>query len=234
VSASSLGQHPDGFFLVERHRPLQLRRPDARVDLRGVDTGVAEQSTNLLKIMVLLKNLHRHAVPQVVRLEFGAADQPAVHLAEAPDVLAGHRRLRLADAAATPGRPKQRRVRIGLVDLFQQHPLDVCLQECHNCRRQRDVTRLAALDPDASQAPGPIKMVKAQGGHGLAAHTRVTKDQEDGHVTGPPALLRGRDERVHDRRSGDLPGRFPVMRRPLELRASRSDDRQSPRLTGWS
>jgi hypothetical protein len=61
---------------------------------------VTEQRAHLLQIVMLLEHLHRHAVPQVVRLELGHADQPTVRLAEPPDVLAlsGHHR-------RTPCRP---------------------------------------------------------------------------------------------------------------------------------
>lgn len=48
--------------------PLELRRPDARVDLRRVDARVAEQGSHLLAVVVLLEDLHGDAVPQVVRL----------------------------------------------------------------------------------------------------------------------------------------------------------------------
>ena len=68
-----LAQHPGRLFLVERHRALELRRPDARVDLRRVDARVAEQRADLFEVVMLLQHLHRHAVPQIVRLEIGAA-----------------------------------------------------------------------------------------------------------------------------------------------------------------
>jgi hypothetical protein len=82
--------------------PLELRRPDARVDLRRVDARVAEQGSHLLEVVVLLEDLHDDAVPQVVRLELRVADHLAVHFAEPPDVLPRHRRTRLADAPAAP------------------------------------------------------------------------------------------------------------------------------------
>jgi len=44
------------FLLVERHRALELRRPDARVDLRRVDARVLEQCADLLEVMVLFQD----------------------------------------------------------------------------------------------------------------------------------------------------------------------------------
>jgi hypothetical protein len=52
------------------------------VDLRRVDPRVAEQRADLFEIVVLLQDLHRDAVPQVVRLQLGVPDHPAIHLAE--------------------------------------------------------------------------------------------------------------------------------------------------------
>jgi hypothetical protein len=79
---------------------------------------------------VLLQDLHRHAVTQVMRLELGVADHPAVHFTEAPDVLPGHRRPRLADGTPPPGGPEQRRRRADLLNLpAEHHPLDVRLEE---------------------------------------------------------------------------------------------------------
>src|SRR5947209_19354728 len=62
---------------------------------------------------MLFVNFHRHAVTQVVGLELRVADQPAVDLAEAPDVLPGHRRSRLADRAPPCPSPKPHPTRSG-------------------------------------------------------------------------------------------------------------------------
>ena len=59
---------------------------------------------------MLLEDLHRHAVAEIVRLQLGVADDAAVHLAQPPDVLPDHRRAGLADHAPTPSRPEQRRL----------------------------------------------------------------------------------------------------------------------------
>jgi len=40
------------------YRSLELRGPDARVDLRRVDACVAEQCTDLLEVVVLLQDFH--------------------------------------------------------------------------------------------------------------------------------------------------------------------------------
>src|SRR6266545_933872 len=77
--------------LVELHRLLERRRADLGVELGCLDPRVAEQAAHLLEIAVLLVDLHRDAVTQVVRLEHRIADQAAVGLAEPPDVLAFHR-----------------------------------------------------------------------------------------------------------------------------------------------
>jgi hypothetical protein len=49
---------------------------------------VSKERAHLLEVVLLLEYLHRHAVPEIVRLQLWVADHPAVHLAEAPDVLA--------------------------------------------------------------------------------------------------------------------------------------------------
>src|SRR2546422_6996050 len=80
--------------------------------------------------MVLLQHFHGHAVPEVVRLQLGAADKPAVHLAEAPDVLACHRGPGFADAAPTPGGPEQWDLRAHVLDLRAEHRSTYA---CRNC-----------------------------------------------------------------------------------------------------
>jgi hypothetical protein len=62
------GQDLDRFLLVERHRALE---PDARVDLGCIDSRVSQERADLLKVMVLLENFHRHTMAQVVGLELG-------------------------------------------------------------------------------------------------------------------------------------------------------------------
>ena len=44
---------------------------------------MAQQSVGLLEVMVLLQELYRDALAQVVGLEFGIADEAAIDLAEA-------------------------------------------------------------------------------------------------------------------------------------------------------
>ena len=58
VRDRSRPQHPRRLLLVERHRTLELWRPDARADLRRVDTRVPEQRADLLEIVVLRQDLH--------------------------------------------------------------------------------------------------------------------------------------------------------------------------------
>src|SRR5207245_7364267 len=99
---SSLGQYPDCFLLVERHRALEVRRPDARVHLGCVDTRMSQERAHLLEIVMLFVNFHCHAVTQVVGLELRVADDATIDLTEAPDVLPGHGRSRLADRAPVP------------------------------------------------------------------------------------------------------------------------------------
>ena len=62
-------------------------------------------------------------------------------------------------------------------------------------------------------------MMDTQRDHGFAPHARVAQDQEDRHVTRPAALLRGFDQGIHDRRSGNLSRRLAVVRWPFQLRA---------------
>jgi hypothetical protein len=71
---TSSGEHPSRGLIVEDRRALELRRPDAGVDLGCVDPDVAEQCAHFFEIVPLLEYLDRHAVPQVVRLELGAVD----------------------------------------------------------------------------------------------------------------------------------------------------------------
>src|SRR5713101_2171025 len=104
--ASLLVENLLRLLLVERHRALQLWRPNRRVDLRRVQARVPEERAHLLEVMMLLQHFERHAVPQIVRLEHRVADQPAVDLAEPPDVLARHRSPGLATTPPTPCRPE--------------------------------------------------------------------------------------------------------------------------------
>jgi hypothetical protein len=56
----------------------------------------------LLQVVMLLEHLHGHPLPEVVRLELGYANQPAVRLADPADVLAVQR---LQAPQAAPPRP---------------------------------------------------------------------------------------------------------------------------------
>src|SRR5262245_55923705 len=67
---------------------------------------MTEQRTHLLKVVMLLQHLHRDAVTEIVGLQFRAADLRAVHLAESPNILAGHGCPCLADRAPPPRRPE--------------------------------------------------------------------------------------------------------------------------------
>ena len=73
-----VGQDFDRSLLVERHRALELSRPDARVDLGRVDPRVAQERADLLKVMMLLEHFHGDTMTEVVGLELGEADHPAV------------------------------------------------------------------------------------------------------------------------------------------------------------
>src|SRR5262245_3658564 len=112
--------------------PLELGRPDARVDLRRVEPRVAKQGAHLLEVVVLLEDFHGDTVAQVVGLELGDADHPAVDLAQPPNVLARHRGARLAHGAPAPRRPEERRLGPDLLELLYQNPLHVRLQELHD------------------------------------------------------------------------------------------------------
>src|SRR3989442_297246 len=170
-----------------------------------------KECADLLEVVMLLEDFHGHAVPEVVRLQLRAADQPAVHLAEAPDVLARHRGPRLADAAPAPGGPEQWELRANVLDLLAEHPFNVRLQELHDRRGEGNISGLTALDPDAAQPPRPIEVVDAQRRHRLAPHPRVAQDQEDRHVTRSAAGLRRLDESIHDRRARNLLRRLAVV-----------------------
>ena len=56
-------------------------------------------------------HFHRDAVPEVVRLQLGEPDEAAVHLAEPPDIFAGHRTRDRSAMTQPPARPEDRRVR---------------------------------------------------------------------------------------------------------------------------
>src|SRR5207247_10354605 len=94
-----------------------------------------------------------------MRLQLGAADQPAVHLAEAPDVLAGHRGPGRADAAPAPGGPEQWDLRAHVLDLRAEHPFNVRLQGLHDRRGEANISGLPALDAAAAQLPLPIEVL---------------------------------------------------------------------------
>ena len=51
---------------------------------------------------MLLQHFHGDAMAQVMRLQLGVADDPTVHLAEPPDVLAGHRWARVLPTTRRP------------------------------------------------------------------------------------------------------------------------------------
>src|SRR2546425_3366614 len=153
------GQDLDRSLLIERHHALELSRPDARVDLGRVDTRMSQECTDLFKVMMLLENFHRHTMAKVMGLELGIADHPAIDFAEPPDVLARHRRARLADRAAAPGGPEDRRLGRDLLDLLRENSLHVRLQELHDYRGERNVTRLAALDADPPKTPRAIEVL---------------------------------------------------------------------------
>src|SRR5215475_1750951 len=102
----SVAQHACGLGLVERDRALELSGADRGVDLSRVHARVAEECADLLQVVLLLEDFHRHAVPQIVGLELGHADAFSVRLAEAPDVLAVDRHHALYAPPARPARPE--------------------------------------------------------------------------------------------------------------------------------
>ena len=85
----SLAEHLQRSRLVEVHRPLQLCRLNLRIHLRGLDSRVAEEPADLLEVMLLAVDLHRHTVLEVIRLHLGIANPATVHLAQPPNVLPG-------------------------------------------------------------------------------------------------------------------------------------------------
>src|SRR5205814_6657126 len=79
----SARQHPARFLLVEPHGALELRGPDARVDLGRVDALMAEQRPHLFEIAVLAVHLHGHQAfvtedQSIGRSIFTAASSTAV------------------------------------------------------------------------------------------------------------------------------------------------------------
>jgi len=78
VVVSLLAQRVESLRLVERHGLLKARWPDLSVELGRLDPGVPQQAADLLQVVVLLVDLHRHAVAQVVRLQHRVADDPTV------------------------------------------------------------------------------------------------------------------------------------------------------------
>src|SRR5262245_29299300 len=110
---------------------------------------------------MLFENLHRDAVPQIVWLQFWAADLGAVHLVESPNVLAGHGCPWFADRAPPPRRPEERRLRPELVKLLGEHAFHVSLQKLHHHGGERYVSQRATLHADAAQAPGAVEVMDA-------------------------------------------------------------------------
>jgi hypothetical protein len=60
--------------------------------LGRVDACVSEQSAHFLEVVMLLKALHGNTMAQVMGLQLGAADDPAIELTKPPHVLSCHRR----------------------------------------------------------------------------------------------------------------------------------------------
>ena len=54
--ASLVGQQVHRFSLVELDRPLEARRADPRIGLRGVDARVTEPRAHGLEVVVLLQD----------------------------------------------------------------------------------------------------------------------------------------------------------------------------------
>src|SRR5207302_9819713 len=132
---------------------LELMRPDRRVDLGRINPRVAKKRSYLLQVVVLLEHLHGHAVPEIMRLELGHADQPTVRLAEPPDVLAVDRRQSTDASPARPPRPEERRVGRDVTNVGREHEIDIRLEELHDHRREWDISRLPVLVVDTPQAP---------------------------------------------------------------------------------
>src|SRR5437667_9305153 len=89
--SSLTAQDVQRFRFVKLYGVLERGRANLRVELGRLDARMAEQAADLLQVVVLLVDLHRHTVAKVVRLQHRVADQAAVRLAEPPDVLAFHR-----------------------------------------------------------------------------------------------------------------------------------------------
>jgi hypothetical protein len=87
IWSDSPRQYPLRLRLVERDGALELRRPDARVDLGRVDLRVAEERADFLQVVPLLQDLEppRRAAAHAAGVP-GAADQPAVGPAESRGV----------------------------------------------------------------------------------------------------------------------------------------------------
>ena len=80
-------EHLQGSRFVKVDGRFQLGRLNPRVHLRRFDPRIPEEGPHLLEVVMLPVDLHRNAVTEIVRLELRMADQPAVGLAQTPDVL---------------------------------------------------------------------------------------------------------------------------------------------------
>jgi hypothetical protein len=132
---------------------------------------VAEQAAHLLEIAVLLVDLHRHAVTEVIRLQHRVADEAAVGLAEPPDVLAFHRSLHQALAPLSEGGPEQRRVGLHVVDFGRQVLSDVPVEVLHHGGGQGNVASFSALHGHGAEAPPAVQVADSARGHRLASHS---------------------------------------------------------------
>src|SRR5207245_6929308 len=131
----------------------------------------------LFDIVMLGVYLHRDAVAQIVRLELGVSDQPAVGLTEAPEVLAAHRHADPALARATPARPEERRIGGERGVLLRDDILDVLLEVLDDHGGEGDVTGLPALHDDATEPPTGSQGADAEGGDRVAAPPRGTENE---------------------------------------------------------
>jgi len=103
---------------------------------------------------------------EIVGLQHWVADDPAVRLAEPPDVLAGDRAPDLALAALAPARPEERCIGRDVVGERGQVLRHVGLQELGHRPGQGNVAGLAALDANVPQPPVGVEVSHAQCRHG--------------------------------------------------------------------
>lgn len=89
---------------------------------------MAEERPHPLEVVMLRVHFHRDTVTEVVRLELRAANQPAIGLAETPDVLAVPSAYAPALAWPPPARPEKGCVGRERAVFLRNHLIGVLLE----------------------------------------------------------------------------------------------------------